>query len=106
MKIARCLDFGAARRLTALAHQAAFFQQKLSQMANIVRRDPRRRLAQYAWLDQAAGGKNLASLFGRGIGDEGAAVLLDADKAFIGERLQGGARKRAADVEEIADIAF
>ncbi|MCY1249789.1 hypothetical protein D9M72_633580 [compost metagenome] len=40
------------------------------------------------------------------MGDEGAAVLLDADEPFIGERLQGGAHQRAADIEEFADIAF
>jgi hypothetical protein len=83
-----------------------FFQQKLLQVLDLGWRDPGCGFAQDAGFDQPAGGEDLTGFIGRGVGNESAAVLLDADEAFIGQRLQGGACQCAADVEEIADIAF
>ena len=78
----------------------------MPQVLDLRGRDAGSRLAQDAGFDEPPRGKDLSRFIRGGVGDKGAAVLLDIDQPFIGECLQGGARQRAADTEEIADIGF
>ncbi|MNT82485.1 hypothetical protein D3C72_2222210 [compost metagenome] len=79
MEIPRGLDLGTARRAAALDGQLPFGRQQAAQAFDFLRADLRGGRAQEAGLYQPAGGEDLAGFLRRGMGDEGAAVLLDAD---------------------------
>ena len=107
MEIARRLDLGAAcasgRARPVRRPSSSQLPRKLR---NVLRRDPLGRGRDDARLDQPARGEDLPRLLRRRIGDEGAAIALGAHQPFEGEHLQGGARHRAADVEQRADLGL
>lgn len=88
VEIAGSLDLGAACRLAALRRQSLFGGQQTAQVIDFGGADPGRGRAQKPGLDQPAGGEDLPGFIRRGMGDEGASVLLDTDQPLIGKRLQ------------------
>jgi hypothetical protein len=68
--------------------------------------DMARRLAQDDGLEQPASREDLLCLGDGGMGNEGAAVLLDIDKPLKGKRLEGGTNEGAADIEQAADVVL